>query len=112
MGCLCFCASLSTVLSGTALPHFMGGLGALGIGWNFTYIGSTRLLLASHRQSETAKVQAVNEVLLHAANTGAAFAAGQVLHHAGWDAVGFAAAPMVVLTLLLCISLLSCGTKL
>ena len=56
-GVLLSAAAVATTLSGRTLFHFMLGLGLLGVGWNWTYIGATRLLSGAHRLSERGKVQ-------------------------------------------------------
>jgi hypothetical protein len=65
-GVLLSAAAVATTLSGVTLFHFMLGLGLLGVGWNWTYIGATRLLSGAHRLSERGKVRRrwLNEILL------------------------------------------------
>ena len=70
----------------------------LGLGWNLCYIGGTRLLVESHNEVETAKVQAINEFSIQVANTLAAFLAGPLLNEYGWEAVVWVGVPCVGIT--------------
>lgn len=93
-------ASVIALLS-TTLPAFYVALLCLGVGWNFMFVGGTTLLTASYRDSERARTQAVAEFSTAALTAVATLAAGQVLHHFGWQGVNVAALPALAVALLI-----------
>lgn len=86
-------------LASTSLTAFYVALLCLGVGWNFMFVGGTTLLTASYRDSERARTQAVAEFATAALTAIATLAAGQVLHHFGWQGVNVAALPALALAL-------------
>ena len=87
-------------LSGTALANFWAGLIALGLGWNFMYVGGTALLTECYRPEEKEKAQAANDTLVFAAITLATFASGALQNTYGWNAVNGAIGVPLVLALI------------
>ena len=63
---------------------------ALGLGWNFMFIGGTALLTESYRQSEQEKAQAANDFLVFATISVATFSSGALQNGFGWMAVNSA----------------------
>jgi MFS family permease len=86
-------------LAGVDLHHFYLALIALGIGWNFSYIGATSLLGTTHTAAERAKVQGLNDFLVLALVAVGSFGSGALLDAFGWSAVQFAMAPALLLAL-------------
>ena len=84
-------------LSGTALDRFYFALIALGLGWNFGFIGGTSLLATSHTQAEQAKVQGINDFLVLGLVTVASVSSGALLNASGWPSVQYAMAPALIL---------------
>lgn len=80
------CAMASN-LAGVELINFWFGLVALGLGWNFMFIGGTALLTESYRPSEQEKTQAANDFLVFAAISVATFSSGALQNGFGWVAV-------------------------
>jgi len=80
-------------LTGTDLHQFYLALIALGLGWNFGFIGGTSLLTTTHTPEEQAKVQGVNDFLVLGLVTAASFSSGALLSLFGWSTVQFAMAP-------------------
>ena len=74
-------------LSSSDLPHFYAALAALGVGWNFMFVGGTTLLAQSYRPSERAKTQATSEFTTFACTALASLTAGQLLARFGWSTV-------------------------
>src|SRR5690606_6688920 len=74
-------------LAGVDLHHFYAALVALGIGWNFAFIGATSLLGTAHTQAEQAKVQGLNDFLVFAFVAVGSFGSGVLLDAFGWNAV-------------------------
>lgn len=87
-------------LSGTAMLQFWVALVALGLGWNFLYIGSTTLLTEAYRPAERAKVQALNDFLVFGSVAASSFSSGALHNRFGWEAVNYAVVAPVLLVLL------------
>jgi MFS family permease len=86
-------------LSGTTMLQFWVALVALGLGWNFLYIGSTTLLTEAYEPAERAKVQALNDFLVFGAVAASSFSSGALQNRFGWDAVNYAVVAPVLLVL-------------
>lgn len=80
-------------VAGVELANFYWGLIALGVGWNFGFIGSTSLLATAHTGAERAKVQGLNDFLVFGLVAFASFSSGALLNLYGWPAVQFAMIP-------------------
>jgi MFS family permease len=89
----------AVALAGVDLHHFYLALIALGIGWNFSYIGATSLLGTTHTRAEQAKVQGLNDFLVLGLVAIGSFGSGALLDAFGWSAVQYAMAPALVLAL-------------
>src|SRR4030081_1143197 len=79
-------------LSGITAMHFWATLIVLGVGWNFSFVGASALVLETHRPQERNKVQAFNDFLVFGMMAVGSFSSGQVLASYGWgagDLVGF-----------------------
>jgi MFS family permease len=87
-------------LSGFDLLHFYSALVALGIGWNFAFIGATSLLGTTHTRAEQAKVQGFNDFLVLGLVAVGSFGSGALLDAFGWSAVQYAMAPALVVALI------------
>ncbi len=83
-------------LSGVDLHHFYLALVALGIGWNFGFIGATSLLATAYSPEEQAKVQGLNDFLVFGLVAFASFSSGALLNSFGWTAVQLAVVPSVL----------------
>ncbi|HUQ52074.1 MAG TPA: MFS transporter [Gammaproteobacteria bacterium] len=86
-------------LAGVDLTHFYLALIALGVGWNFSYIGATSLLGTTHTPAEQAKVQGLNDFLVLGFVAVGSFGSGALLDAFGWDAVQYAMAPALLVAL-------------
>ena len=84
-------------VAGVELVNFYWGLFALGIGWNFGFIGATSLLATAHTSAERAKVQGLNDFLVFGLVAFASFSSGALLHFYGWPAVQFAMIPALTI---------------
>lgn len=78
-------------LSGITAMHFWATLIVLGIGWNFSFIGASALVLETHRPQERNKVQAFNDFLVFGMMAIGSFSSGQLLANYGWSAVNMRA---------------------
>jgi MFS family permease len=86
-------------LAGVELQHFYLALIALGMGWNFSYIGATSLLGTTHTRAEQAKVQGLNDFLVLGFVAVGSFGSGALLEAFGWSAVQYAMAPALLAAL-------------
>jgi MFS family permease len=82
--------------TGVDLTHFYLALIALGLGWNFSYIGATSLLGTTHTRAEQAKVQGLNDFLVLGFVALGTFGSGALLDSFGWNAVQYAMAPALL----------------
>ncbi len=87
LGHAMFALAFITALSGIQIWQFSLALIALGIGWNFCFIGGSSLLTQVHSDSEKGRVQGVNEFVIFSLSAIASFAAGIILDAFGWDMV-------------------------
>jgi len=86
-------------LSGITAMHFWATLIVLGVGWNFSFIGASALVLETHRPQERNKVQAFNDFLVFGMMAIGSFSSGQLLANYGWSAVNLVVFPPVILGL-------------
>lgn len=86
-------------LSGITAMHFWTTLIVLGVGWNFSFIGASALVLETHRPQERNKVQAFNDFLVFGMMAIGSFSSGQLLANYGWSAVNMVVFPPVALGL-------------
>jgi MFS family permease len=75
------------------LANFYWALIALGVGWNFGFIGATSLLATTHTVEERAKVQGLNDFLVFGLVAVASFSSGALLDGYGWPSVQYAMIP-------------------
>jgi predicted MFS family arabinose efflux permease len=80
-------------VAGVALANFYWALIALGVGWNFGFIGATSLLATAHTGDERAKVQGLNDFLVFGLVAFASFSSGALLDGYGWPSVQYAMIP-------------------
>ena len=95
-GLILLAASAAIAISGMSLHHFYGALILLGIGWNFGFIGATKLLADSLAPTERSAVQGMNDTLIAFASTLAAFGSGAMLSAVSWTALCIFAVPLVL----------------
>jgi MFS family permease len=86
-------------LSGITAVHFWATLIVLGLGWNFSFVGASALVLETHRPQERNKVQAFNDFLVFGMMAVGSFSSGQLLANYGWPAVNRVVFPPVLLGL-------------
>jgi len=85
--------------SGITAMHFWATLIVLGVGWNFSFVGASALVLETHRPQERNKVQAFNDFLVFGMMAVGSFSSGQLLANYGWSAVNVVVFPPVLLGL-------------
>ena len=87
VGALLLLATVAVGLAGHELLHYQLALIALGVGWNFLYVGGTTLLTRTYAQSERFRAQALNDLCVFSAAAIASLLSGQVMGWLGWSAV-------------------------
>jgi len=88
---------MAFALAGVDLMNFWFALVALGVGWNFMFIGGSSLLTQCYRETERAKVQALNDFLVFGTVAAASFSSGAIQNAMGWSWVNFmVAVPMAM----------------
>ena len=99
LGLLLEAGAAAIGLSGVTAMHFWATLIVLGVGWNFSFVGASALVLETHRPQERTKVQAFNDFLVFGTMALGSFSSGQLLAHYGWTAVNMVVFPPVLLGL-------------
>src|SRR6266566_198003 len=99
LGLLLEAAGAAAGLSGITAMHFWATLIVLGVGWNFSFVGASALVLETHRPQERNKVQAFNDFLIFGVMALGSFSSGQLLANYGWSAVNLVVYPPVLLGL-------------
>ena len=94
-----FCAMVAVGFLGREVLHYGVSMVALGIGWNFLFIGGTTLLASAHRPAEKFRAQAVNDFSVFGLSAIGSLSAGAVIQLFGWNAVLWASIPPVVVTM-------------
>ena len=67
------------------LPHFLGALLLLGVGWNFLYIGGTTLFTQAYRPEEKDKAQGAINFCVFAVMAVSSFSSGALVTTQGWQ---------------------------
>ena len=91
-GCLAVMASgvllnvvcIAVALSGVDLMSFIVALFALGMGWNFLFIGGTTLFTEAYRPEEKTSAQAAMDTLIFTTMTLTSFSSGAIVTTSGW----------------------------
>jgi MFS family permease len=99
LGLLLEAGAATIGLTGITAMHFWATLVVLGVGWNFSFVGASALVLETHQPSERNKVQAFNDFLVFGMMAVGSFASGQLLANYGWSAVNLVVYPPVLLGL-------------
>ncbi len=89
--------AVATNLMGQTVTHFWLALVALGISWNFLFIGATALLTQTYREEEKSKAQGFNDFAVFTLVTIASLSAGMLQHKLGWEMVNYLALPLIVI---------------
>lgn len=86
-------------LSGITAMHFWAGLFVVGVGWNFSFVGASALIVETHRAQEGKKVQAFNDFIVFGLVAIGSFSSGQLLASYGWSMVNIVVFPAVAIAL-------------
>lgn len=98
-GCGLMLVSIAIAHAGLGYWHFWGALVAVGLGWNFMFVGATALLTTTYRPTERAKVQGVNDLAVFLVMITSSAASGALLSARGWTDLNLYALPAVLIAL-------------
>src|SRR5215218_7842258 len=70
---------------------------ALGVGWNFSFVGATTMVTDCYHPEERNKVQAFNDFLIFGSMAVGSFISGSMLAHFGWYLVNIVMFPVVAI---------------
>lgn len=92
---------VGALLAATDVPGPVGiGLFAIGLGWSATFLGATAVISDHTRPEERGAALGLNDLVVAASSAAAAFAGGFVFESAGFRALGFGVAALVLLVVL------------
>jgi MFS family permease len=80
-------ASAAVRLTGVDVAHFWLTLVLLGLGWNFSFVGASALVLECHRPEEKTRVQSFNDFAVFGTMAFGPFLSGALLTSYGWNTV-------------------------
>ncbi len=75
---------IAVALSGVDLMQFLVALLALGVGWNFLFIGGTTLFTEAYRPEEKTTAQAAMDTVIFTTMTVTSFSSGALVTTQGW----------------------------
>ena len=101
IGCALLLACQVVNQIGHSYMHFTTALIALGVGWNFTFIGATTLLTRTYRSAEKAKVQGINDFLIFTFSALASLFAGYWQNTLGWSVLNALMMPATLIAMVL-----------
>ncbi len=102
-GSACFAVSIIIGFLGHDLWNFLVCLVFLGLGWNFSFIGGTRLLTAGVPKAEATRLEGLNDTFVQGSAATGAVLAGFLVSRS-WNVVLIVAAPIVVLNVVAMVS--------
>lgn len=82
-------------LSGITVAHFNAALIALGVGWNFAFVGASALVAEGQKPSERNMVQGFTDLVIFSVTALASLSSGKLLAGFGWDSLNIALFPFV-----------------
>jgi MFS family permease len=86
-GLLLNIACVAFALSGQDVMHFLGALMALGLGWNFLYIGGSTLVTETYAPEEKTRAQGALDFCVYTTMTITSFSSGALVTTGGWTAM-------------------------
>jgi predicted MFS family arabinose efflux permease len=76
---------VTVALNGIELHNFLIALFALGVGWNFLYVGGTTLLTSTYKPEERTQAQAAMDMCVFGTMALSSFASGALINTQGWN---------------------------
>ena len=105
-GLVLFLLAVLIAYQGVDISNFYMSLILIGIGWNFSFIGSTSLLTKNHYPSERGRVQGINDFFVFGFVALASVTSGWLMNcnvnssQLGWEVVNLTATPLVLFALI------------
>ena len=96
-GVLLYLGCILIAISGQEVWQYRAALIALGVGWNFLFVGGTTLLAAACPTESAIRVQGINETVMFGTMAVCALSAGALLNTFGWVWTNLGAALIVVI---------------
>ncbi len=78
-------ACIAVALSGVEVMRFLLALLALGVGWNFLYVGGTTLFTQAYRPEEKTQAQAAMDFCVFSTMAITSFGSGALITTQGWN---------------------------
>ena len=105
-GMILFLLAVLIAYQGVDISNFYISLILIGVGWNFSFIGSTSLLTKNHYPSERGKVQGINDFFVFGFVALSSITSGWLMNcsanssQLGWEVVNLTATPLVIFALI------------
>jgi MFS family permease len=90
---------IAVALSGSEFSTFVVALMALGVGWNFMFVGASALLTTAHSAAERVRAQATNDFIVFGMVAITSFSSGAIHAASGWTAVNLTVVPFLIAAL-------------
>jgi MFS family permease len=87
VGLTLLAASGAVGLTGTQVTQFWSSLVLLGLGWNFSFLGASAMVLECHTSAERTRVQSLNDFIVFGFMAVGSFLSGGLLTSYGWNTV-------------------------
>lgn len=87
LGLLLIALAALTGMHGMSVEHFWLALVLLGVGWNFSFLGASAMVLTCHSPEEGPRAQSINDFVVFGSMVIGSFASGSLLNHFGWSVV-------------------------
>jgi MFS family permease len=95
-------ACVAFALHGNDVMHFLGALMALGLGWNFLFIGGSTLVTETYAPEEKTRAQGALDFCVYTTMTVTSFSSGALVTTGGWTAMNLGSiVPLVMLAVAL-----------
>ena len=98
VGVLLNAICIAVALSGVEVMRFAVALTALGVGWNFLFIGGTTLFTQAYRSEERTTAQAAMDTVIFSTMTLTSFSSGALVTTSGWTWLNLGSIVPVIVT--------------
>ena len=98
VGVLLNAVCIAVALSGIEVMRFAIALTALGVGWNFLFIGGTTLFTQAYRSEERTTAQAAMDTVIFSTMTLTSFSSGALVTTSGWTWLNLGSIVPVIVT--------------
>ena len=98
MGVVLNAVCIAVALSGIEVMRFAIALTALGVGWNFLFIGGTTLFTQAYRSEERTTAQAAMDTVIFSTMALTSFSSGALVTTSGWTWLNLGSIVPVLLT--------------